>query len=221
MTFRMMLADLAYDLDRYASRVHKPRVAIVLLLPGFQAVAAYRISRWLDTRSKYGCPLWWPIIVLEAIALRLVEIITGTYISPRARIGPGLLFPHFGGVIIGEGVTIGRNCDIYQGVTLGYNGAGEDDAYPTLGDRVMVAAGAKVIGRLTIGSDVLIGANAVVTRSLPDRAVATGVPARICSRRGSFDFVHYPGEAHDLERTRSLQIAQRGRYAAEFLPTGA
>lgn len=205
MTFRDLLRDLQWDLARYHHKLHQPKLAIVLLFPGFQAVAHYRISRWLNTRQKQQYFWWWPLVILEALVTRLVEIITGIYISPQAQIGAGLYFPHFGCIFIGEGAVIGRNCDVYQGVTIGYSGRPGHSGYPVLGDRVFVAAGAKVIGPLQVGNDVAIGANAVLTKAAPDHAVVLGIPGKVHSQQGSFDLIRYPGWANDPERQASFQ----------------
>jgi serine O-acetyltransferase len=203
MTFQIMLDHLRQDLARYRYKLKKPAIAIILLFPGFQAVAMYRISRWLNTRSRHG--FWWlPIVAIEAVATRIIEIITGIYISPNANVGPGLYFPHFGCIFIGNYAAIGKNCDIYQGVTLGYSGRKEAGGYPTLADRVVVAAGAKVLGPIHIGNDAMIGANAVVTKSMPEHAVVVGIPAKVHSVLGSFDHIRYPGYQQDEARLASL-----------------
>lgn len=207
MTFREMLRDLRWDLARYHHKLRQPKLAIVLLFPGFQAVALYRLSRWLNTRSKRQQLWWWPLILLEALVTRLVEIMTGIYISPQAQVGAGLYFPHFGCIFIGEGAVIGCNCDIYQGVTIGYSGRPGHSGYPVLGDRVFVAAGAKVIGPLQVGNDVAIGANAVLTKAVPDQAVVLGIPGKVHSHQGSFDLIRYPGWEADPVRQASVQQA--------------
>lgn len=206
-TFTETLHHLHWDLARYRERLGRPALAIVLLFPGFQALALYRISRWLNTRGRRGLH-WWPVIALEALVTRLVEIATGIYISPNAQIGPGLYFPHFGCIFIGDRTVIGRNCDIYQGVTIGYSGRRGQGGYPVLGDRIVVAAGAKVLGPLRLGDDVVVGANAVVTKGAADRAVLIGIPARVHSHAGSFDLIRYPGYATDEPRLASLCAAE-------------
>jgi serine O-acetyltransferase len=208
MTFRETINDLRWDLERYHYRLHQSKLAIILLFPGFQAVAMYRVSRWLDTRSKMRYFWWWPIIVLEAIATRITEIITGIYISPMAQLGAGLLFPHFGGIYIGKRTVLGRNCDIYQGVTIGYNVHADESGYPVVGDRAFVAAGAKIFGPIQIGNDVAVGANAVVTKPAPDHAVVLGIPGKAHSYAGSFDLIRYPGWETDPDRQASLQQVQ-------------
>lgn len=120
-----------------------------------------------------------------------VEVATGIQIPPDVEIGPGLYIGHYGGIIVGAPVKIGKFCNISQGITIGSAGRGEKAGLPELGDYVYVAPGAKIIGKIRIGNHVAIGANAVVTRDLPDNAVAAGVPARIISYKSSRDFIEY------------------------------
>ena len=136
--------------------------------PGFQAVFGYRLTHWL---SKYRIPF------LGMILQRLVEVWTGVSISPKAEIGPGLVIFHFGGVIVNGSVVMGRECSLHHDVTIGNRTPGSGS--PRIGDRVVIGAGARLLGELTIGDDVEIGANAVVIESLPARAVAVGIPAHI------------------------------------------
>lgn len=102
----------------------------------------------------------------------------GCIIAPSAEIGENLKLPHPMGVIIGEGAKIGDNCTIYQQVTIGQ----KDDKYPTLGNNVIIYAGAKVVGNIKIGNNVVIGANAVVIKDVPDNCTAVGIPARILEK---------------------------------------
>jgi len=205
MSLRNVIEELKHDLERCKQRLKQPSLAIILLVPGFQAVASYRFRRWLNTRSRRRNLFWMLISMVEAVLARFVEIITGIYIDPDATIGPGLYIHHFSCIVIGQCVVLGRNCELHQGVTLGFGGRGESSGYPVIGDRAFIGAGAKVIGPIRIGRDVAIGANAVVTKDLPDRAIAVGIPARIISREGSFDFINYPDR--DLDRDRALSLA--------------
>ncbi|MCD2342060.1 serine acetyltransferase [Ideonella azotifigens] len=114
----------------------------------------------------------------------LMERRYGCYISPSARIAPGVKFPHPVGIVIGEGVVVGARAVIYQHVTLGggRRGDGGSDRYPVLGDDVTVFAGAAVVGKVNVGARTTIGANAVVLRDLPEACTAAGVPARVLRR---------------------------------------
>lgn len=104
----------------------------------------------------------------------------GCYISHSAKIGVGIQFPHPNGIIIGGSTVIGKNCIIYQQVTFGGKVVGDAQRgnYPTLGDNVTVFAGSKVIGDITIGDNVIIGANSVVNRNVPSNSIIAGVPAK-------------------------------------------
>lgn len=114
------------------------------------------------------------------------------------RIGKGLFIDHGMGVVIGETTVIGDNCLLYQGVTLGGTGKDKGKRHPTLGDNVMVGAGAKVLGPINIGNNVKVAANAVVLKDIPDNCTAVGVPARIARMAGQkvqqqdLDQIHIP-----------------------------
>ncbi|GAB1472149.1 hypothetical protein MASR2M66_30270 [Chloroflexota bacterium] len=130
---------------------------------------------------------------------------------PECEIGPGLHIDHFGGVVVNPRVRMGSNCNIGHGVTIGSGGRstlnGKSlEGVPYIGDRVHIAPGACVFGPITIGDDVAVGANAVVNKSLPDRSVAVGVPARVINFKGSFHYVNYLGMEMDLARETSLQL---------------
>ena len=121
---------------------------------------------------------------------------TGIEIHPGAKIGKGLLIDHGMGVVIGETTEIGDNCTIYQGVTLGGTGKDKGKRHPTLGNNVLVGAGAKVLGPIKIGDNVKIAANAVVLQEVPPNSTAVGVPARVVKRDGvkvdPLDHIHIP-----------------------------
>jgi len=207
-SFRQMVADIKYDLERYQYRLSRSWIILLPLFPGLQALIAYRLSHWLNVRSKLGNLLWWPVAVFDLLVTRMVEIFTGIQLHPAAQIGRGLYIPHFAGIVIGDGVVIGDNCDIYQHATLGF-GAVESEIgrYPHIGNRVLILAGAVVTGGITVGNDAMIGANAVVTESVPDRAVVGGSPAKILSYRGTFIAIYYPGMDSDPDRASSKAIA--------------
>ena len=124
-------------------------------------------------------------------------MITGIEIHPGAKIGKGLMIDHGTGVVIGETAVIGDNCTIYQGVTLGGTGKDVGKRHPTLGNNVMVGAGAKVLGPFYIGDNTKIAANAVVLEEMPENCTAVGIPAKIVKREGvkvvnDLDQIHIP-----------------------------
>ena len=199
--FRAFLADV----DRYRLRP-RPWLPMVLLTQGLWACAVYRFFYPL-VRSDIAIVR--RLSHLASIpAVKWIEIVAGISICPESEIGPGLYLGHFGPVIVNPRATIGRNCNLSPGVLIGSGGRGDDrgrprEGVPALGDRVYVGPGAVLFGPITIGDDVAIGANSVVTKSLPDRAVVGGIPARILHQRGSFEYVGYRGMESDPGRLRS------------------
>ena len=198
-----MWKDIKLDLERYCHRLQLPSLTIILFQAGFHAAVVYRIGHAIVS-SHYSHTLPFRILwMFYSVVRRISEVFTGINFNPEIKLGPGVYMPHFGGIVLyGD---IGSNCDIHQGVTVGYGGHTVDGT-PVIGDRVFLGAGAKIIGSITVGNDVVIGANAVVTKSVPDRAVVVGIPAKIVSMEGSFDFVRYPDMENDPERQNSLAL---------------
>ena len=141
-----------------------------LLYGGYRAVRAHRRANWWYRRGWLFMARW--------ISQRCVRR-TGVEIHPGATLGRRLFIDHGTGVVIGETAVVGDDCTIYQGVTLGGTGKDKGKRHPTLGNRVMVGAGAKVLGPITVGNNVRIAAGAVVLTDIPDDATAVGVPARV------------------------------------------
>lgn len=162
-------------------------VEVMLLYNGFKAVRAYRRANWFLRHGMSFIARW--------ISQRCVRK-TNIEIHPGAAIGRRLFIDHGTGVVIGETTIIGDDCTIYQGVTLGGTGKDKGKRHPTLGNNVMVGAGAKVLGPINIGNDVRIAAGAVVLNDIPDGCTAVGVPARIARRNGAkimeMDQIHIP-----------------------------
>jgi serine O-acetyltransferase len=147
-----------------------------LLGLGFWALLVYRFghARFVIGNKVLRAPWTLVYIVLH----KLVEIFCGITIGSRASIGRRLSIEHHGCIVIHGATIIGDDCLIRHGVTLGNTGSWDSSGAPRIGSRVQIGAGAKVLGSITIGNDVIIGANAVVTRDVPDHAVVGGVPAR-------------------------------------------
>jgi serine O-acetyltransferase len=112
----------------------------------------------------------------------IVQLLTGVDIHPAAILGPGIFIDHATGVVIGETAEVGRDVTIYQGVTLGGTSLEHGKRHPTIGDRVTIGAGAKVLGPISIGADSRVGANAVVVKSVPANSVVVGIPGQIIAR---------------------------------------
>lgn len=189
-----MLKDLKEDIDRYVVLKEKSgfKSALVHLLTqqGLWALTEYRFSHWV--RLHVHIPILRQLLRLFCfIWHKGIEIVTGIDLPNSAEIGKGLYIAHFGGIFLFADVKMGEYCNLSQGVTIGVGGRGNKYGCPTIGDRVFIGPGAKVIGKIKIGNDVAIGANAVVTKDLPDNAVAVGIPAKIISYAGSQDFVIY------------------------------
>lgn len=164
---------------------------VLLLYSGVHAILAYRVAHKLYLGKKY--------FPARAVS-QLAKFITGIEIHPGATIGRGLVIDHGSGVVIGETTEIGDNCTLYQGVTLGGTGKDTGKRHPTLGNNVMVGAGAKVLGPFRIGDNAKIAAGAVVLEEIPANATAVGIPARVVRRDGvrvmsceeELDQVHLP-----------------------------
>ena len=148
----------------------------VFLYPSFKAVMMYRTAHKWYINGHYFWARW-----LSQRAVRK----TGIEIHPGAQIGKGLFIDHGSGVIIGETTIIGDNCTLYQGVTLGGTGKEQGKRHPTLGNNVMVSAGAKVLGSFTIGDNCKIGAGSVVLEEVPPNCTVVGIPGRIVRRNNS------------------------------------
>ena len=202
--------NLSEDLQRYGSL--RQQVKALLFVPRVWAIVAFRFGRWVHT-ARIPSILRAPLKVIVALLAVFVDIATSIELPPQVAIGPGLFIPHTGYIVVGSNATIGRYCTLAQGVSIGHRGGGNETslAGPVIGDRVYIGPGAAVLGPVNIGDDVLIGANAVVTRSVPARAVVVGNPARLISMKGSFDLVSYDRMECDPERAASLAEVGRER----------
>lgn len=182
--------DFKADLDRYVAVEKRHWLYLVLMKQGLWALAEYRYSRWVLTQVTLP-GVQHLLKLLGVFWHKIIEITTGIDIPCRAQIGKGVYIAHFGGIFINENVKIGDYCTISQDITIGIAGRGDKRGCPCLGDKVYLAPGCRVIGAVSIGNEVAIGANAVVTKDLPDKAVAVGVPAKVISYNGNADFTIY------------------------------
>jgi serine O-acetyltransferase len=182
----MIQRDVKSALDRDPAA--RSSFEIFLLYPGLHAVWIHRITHWLWMRRAKLAARW---------ISQLARGITGIEIHPGATIGIGLFIDHGMGVVVGETAEIGNDVTLYHGVTLGGTNLSKGKRHPTIGDRVTIGAGAKVLGNITIGADSRIGANAVVVKSVPENSVVVGVPGQIIKR----SHPHLATDAPDLNHS--------------------
>ncbi|BAW80374.1 serine O-acetyltransferase [Candidatus Nitrosoglobus terrae] len=148
---------------------------IITTYPGFHAILWHRFSHYL-----WNLRIKWPARIISALSRWL----TGIEIHPGARIGRRFFIDHGMGVVIGETAEIGDDCTIYHGVTLGGTSWEKGKRHPTLGNNVIVGAGAKILGPIYIGSRARIGSNAVVVKNVPEDSTVVGVPGYIVQPKG-------------------------------------
>lgn len=171
--FKYLKEDIkaVYARDPAANNIFE----IILTYSGFHAITIHRLSHKL---YKLG------LRTLPRFISQLVRFLTGIEIHPGARIGKGFFIDHGSGVVIGETTEIGDNVTIYQGVTLGGTGKEKGKRHPTIGNSVIIGAGAKVLGSIHIGNDSKIGAGSVVLKDVPENSTVVGIPGRVIQRKG-------------------------------------
>ena len=169
---RKTVTDIAYEVRAIRDRdpAARSNAEVLLLYPGLHAVLAHRAAHYLHGTKHF--------FAARAIS-QVARGLTGIEIHPGAKIGKGVFIDHGCAVVIGETAEVGDNCTIYQGVTLGGTGKHCGKRHPTLGNDVMVGAGAKVLGPFKIGDHAKIAAGAVVLKEVPSDSTAVGIPAKI------------------------------------------
>jgi len=193
----------------------KSALEIVLCYPGFHAILFHRLAHKL---YRAGIPL------VPRVVSQISRFLTGVEIHPGARIGRRFFIDHGSGVVIGETTEIGDDCLLYQGVTLGGTGNEKGKRHPTLGDRVVVGTGAKVLGSIRVGDDVKIGAGSVVVHPVPDGSTVVGIPGKVVRTRreaaGLLEHGNLPdpeGQAIDELKQRVATLEAQIRLLAERL----
>ena len=179
-----MFAAIKSDLEAIRSRDPASRHSLEILTcyPGLHAIWLHRLAH----------QLWrWEFKWLARFIAHLARWFTLIEIHPAAQIGKGFFIDHGGGVVIGGTTEIGANCTLYQGVTLGGTSWQEGKRHPTLGDNVIVGAGAKILGPINIGANARIGSNAVVTKPVADDVTVVGVPAHEVGSKPRDNFTAY------------------------------
>jgi serine O-acetyltransferase len=171
--FNRLRDDIRTVLER--DPASRSRLEALLCYPGVHALAFHRAAHRLWGAGWFGS---------ARFLSHVSRFLTGIEIHPAARLGPGLFIDHGMGVVIGETAEVGRNVTLYQGVSLAGTSLKREKRHPTLGDNVVVGAGAKIIGGFTIGDNSRIGAGSVVVREVPPNSVVVGVPGRVTHKDG-------------------------------------
>ena len=172
-----MLKDIRLDLQAVFDRdpAATSRLEVIFTYAGFHALLIFRIAHWLKVHDVPFVP--------RALS-QLARWLTGIEIHPSAKIGTGFFIDHGMGVVIGETAEVGDYVTLFQGVTLGGTGKERGKRHPTVGNHVVVGAGAKILGGITIGDNVKIGANSVVLKNVAANSTVIGVPARVIKTQG-------------------------------------
>ena len=167
-----MLKTLKQDIASVFERDPAARstLEVILCYPGFHAIQFHRIAHWLWTHR---------IRLPARLVSHISRFLTGIEIHPGARIGPGLFIDHGMGVVIGETSDLGRNVTLYHGVTLGGTSTKKEKRHPTLGNNVIVGAGAAVLGPIQLGDNARVGSGSVVIEDVPPNTTVVGVPGKI------------------------------------------
>lgn len=200
-----MFDDLRETIQAYMARDPAARspFEVYMLYPGIKAVRSHRRAHWF-----YGHKMYFIARLISQISRRR----TGIEIHPGAKIGKRLVIDHGMGIVIGETAELGDDCLIYHGVTLGGTGKDTGKRHPTIGNNVLISAGAKVLGPFKVGDNSRIAANAVVLSEVPPDSTAVGIPAKIVRIAGQK--VNFAGEVDQIHVSdptaeEILQIKQR------------
>lgn len=210
--FKRLKQDIQAVRDRDPAA--KSAVEILLLYPGLKAVRMHRRAYWL---WNHGCRL-----LARAVSQRAARK-TGIEIHPAAKIGERLFIDHGTGVVIGETTEIGDDVTIYQGATLGGTGKDVGKRHPTIGNNVMIGAGAKVLGPFKVGDNSNIAAGAVVLEEIPPNCTAVGVPARVVRYNGErvdiLDHIHIPDPVSQELCRLNVRIEHLEKELAKYKET--
>lgn len=191
-----MFKALNETLEAYQRRdpAARSKLEILLLYQGVHATLYHRLAHWLYCHNRRFLARW---------VSQWSRFWTGIEIHPGAKIGRRFVIDHGMGIVIGETAEIGDDCLLYHGVTLGGTGKDHGKRHPTLGNNVMVSAGAKVLGPFKVGDNSRIAANAVVLSEIPPEATAVGVPARVVRIAG--EKVDFAGQVDQIHVTDPVQ----------------
>ncbi|MGY4761954.1 serine O-acetyltransferase [Paenibacillus mucilaginosus] len=209
--FRMVKRDLNAVLHRDPAARHA--IEVILCYPGFHAVLLYRVSHQLHQRG---------FKLLARMLASFNRFLTQVEIHPAAKIGEGLFIDHGCGIVIGETVEIGTDVTIFQGATLGGTGKDTGKRHPTIGNHVLISAGAKILGPFRVGDYAKIGAGSVVLKEVPPYSTVVGIPGRIVGKKwtgapsADMDQIRMPDPVQDQMGQLLAQIRQLEARVAEL-----
>jgi serine O-acetyltransferase len=198
--------DIAAALERDPAA--KSKVEIIACYSGLHAVWMYRINHWLWHHHWRVLARW---------ASQVARWLTGIEIHPAAEIGRRVFIDHGMGVVIGETAIVGDDVTMYQGVTLGGTGKEQGKRHPTVASNVVIGAGAKVLGNITLGENCRIGAGSVVLQDVPDNSTVVGVPGHVIFRNGKRVVITDPKQIKDPLSEALLQLASQVNVLKEKL----
>jgi len=198
--FRLIREDIAVVFEQDPAA--RSSVEIVLTYAGLHAIWSHRVAHWLWRKRRR---------FLGRAVSQISRFFTGIEIHPGAKIGRRLFIDHGMGVVIGETCEIGNDVTLFQGVTLGGTGKEKGKRHPTLGNNVLIASGAKVLGAINIGNNAKIGANSVVLNDVPENSTVVGIPGRVVRQNGvkvnrDLDHRNLPDPVGDLCKDMNHQI---------------
>ncbi len=198
--FNRLRQDVQAVFDRDPAA--KSWLEILIAYPGLHAIWFYRISHWLWTHHLF---------LLGRLTSHIGRAFSGIEIHPGAQIGKGFFIDHGMGVVVGETTEVGPNVTLYHGVTLGGTSWKKGKRHPTLEENVVVGAGAKILGPITIGARTRVGANAVVVKDVPPDSVVVGIPGRVTHRHGARVVYDDHGHTHDVDLEHGALPDMTGR----------
>ena len=206
----MIFKDIWLDIKAVQERDPAARSAleVLLLYQGIHALIWHRFAHWFYKHKMF---------FIARLISQIARFFTLIEIHPGAQLGHGILIDHGSGVVIGETAVVGDNCTIYQGVTLGGVGTQKGKRHPTLGNNVMVGAGAKILGAFEVGDNCSIAANAVLLKPLEDNVTAVGIPVKkdgvtLPKRKETMTL-----EEYETMKERMLQMEEEIRQLKEKL----
>src|SRR5680860_1195253 len=200
--FRQIRRDIrvVFERDPAAKSIWE----VIFCYPGFHAILFHRVAHWLYLHKR---------VLIPRMISQLSRFLTGIEIHPGAKIGQGFFIDHGTGVVIGETAEVGDNVTLYQGVTLGGTGKEKGKRHPTIGNNVVIASGAKLLGPIRIGHGAKIGANTVVIHDVPPNSTVVGNPGHTVRVEGrkpegpDADWIHLPDPIADALEALSVRLA--------------